>query len=197
MSQNKGLRAFWKDLASRSRSNSRRPRDGTLDSGESACGTGELSDTATSTSTTIIDTTRSLASTRSTPSTSQPLQEVLPAAVSTSTKQSASTQSRFGLFQLTPPLSDDQLREEGFDIVAIHGITGDYERTWTHPQGALWLKDFLPNDLPARARVFSFGYDAKVEFSVSRAKLTDFSRSLLQALKRERRGNVCFILLVS
>jgi hypothetical protein len=94
---------------------------------------------------------------------------------------------------LTTALSEEELRQGGVDIVAIHGITGDYERTWTHPEGALWLKDFFPNDLSVPTRVFSFGYDAQVKFSVSKARLDDFGRSLLQALNRVRRGKVCLL----
>ncbi|KAH8587026.1 hypothetical protein B0O99DRAFT_527562, partial [Bisporella sp. PMI_857] len=81
----------------------------------------------------------------------------------------------------------------GVDIVAIHGITRDYERTWTHPEGALWLKDFLPNDLSVLTQVFSFGCNAQVKFSLSKARLDDFARSLLQALNIVRKGKACLI----
>jgi hypothetical protein len=85
-----------------------------------------------------------------------------------------------GLFPFSADLDEGQLGQGGADIVAIHGITGDYETTWQwDPEhgGALWLRDFLPKDLPG-TRVFSFGYDAKVAFTSSKATLRDFARSL-------------------
>ena len=195
MSEKKGLRQSLKRFVSRLRSDSQQPRDGTLDPGESASGTSGPSNAATSTTTSVINPTPSLDTPRTavTPSDSQSPGEVSPTGASTTAAQSASPQSRFGLFALTTALSKEELRQGGVDIVAIHGITGDYERTWTHPEGALWLKDFLPNDLSVPTRVFSFGYDAQVKFSVSKARLDDFARSLLQALNRVRRGKVCLL----
>ncbi|KAH6636029.1 Alpha/Beta hydrolase protein [Chaetomium tenue] len=51
------------------------------------------------------------------------------------------------------------------DIVAVHGLNGDYHNTWTHvPEGGkgpqtLWLWDLLPGKLP-NAHVMSFQYDS-------------------------------------
>lgn len=46
------------------------------------------------------------------------------------------------------------------DVVLLHGLTGDRERTWTSPRThKLWARDFLPSDLP-ETRVLTFGYDA-------------------------------------
>jgi hypothetical protein len=201
MSEKKGLRQRLKRFVSGSRSNSRPPRDGTLDPGESASATSGPSDAAMSTTTSVINPTPSLAAPRTvvTPSGSQSPGEVSSTGAPTTDAQSASPQSRFGLFQLTTALSEKGLSQRGPDIVAIHGITGDYTKTWTHPQGTLGLRDFLPKDLPVPTRVFAFGYDAQVKFSVSKAKLEDFARSLLQALNRVRRGKVYslnFILIV-
>jgi len=45
------------------------------------------------------------------------------------------------------------------DIIALHGLTGNRETTWTVAEsGVNWLRDFLP-DLPG-ARVLTFGYDS-------------------------------------
>lgn len=71
------------------------------------------------------------------------------------------------------------------DIVAVHGITGDAYDTWTHKNGKLWLRDFIPEDFPG-ARVFSFGYDAEVFCSRSEGNIESFARSLLEGLTRER-----------
>jgi hypothetical protein len=47
------------------------------------------------------------------------------------------------------------------DVIAVHGLNGSATKTWMHPNGKLWLKDFLPTALPD-ARIFTYGYDAKV-----------------------------------
>ncbi|KAH9204036.1 Alpha/Beta hydrolase protein [Leptodontidium sp. 2 PMI_412] len=190
MSEKKGPRQSLKRFVSRFRSESQLLRDGTLDPGESVGGASGPSNAATSTTASVINPTPSPDTPKTvvTPSDSQLLGDVSPTGAHTTAARSASPQSRFGLFLLTRALNEEELRQGGVDIVAIHGITGDYERTWTHPEGALWLKDFLPNDLSVPTRVFSFGYDAQVKFSVSKARLDDFARSLLQALNRVRRG---------
>lgn len=95
-----------------------------------------------------------------------------------------------GLILLNP----DYLKSNGagstetyaLDIVAIHGITGDAFKTWTHANGTNWLRDFIPNAFPG-ARVFSFGYPAEVFWSRSDGDIDSFARSLLEGLKRERR----------
>ena len=96
---------------------------------------------------------------------------------------------KHGLYLLNPQPShsDGVGAEETFllDIVALHGITGDAYNTWTHENGKFWLRDFVPEDLPG-ARVFSFGYDAKVFCSRSKGNIESFARSLLEGLTRER-----------
>lgn len=95
-----------------------------------------------------------------------------------------------GLILLNPehdrPKDDGSKEVYSLDIVAIHGITGDAFKTWTHENGTNWLRDFLPNAFPG-ARVFSFGYPAEVFWSRSDGDIDSFSRSLLESLKRERR----------
>lgn len=44
------------------------------------------------------------------------------------------------------------------DIVAIHGLNGHREKTWTASNEVHWLRDLLPEDVP-QARIFSWGYD--------------------------------------
>ncbi|CAN9331109.1 unnamed protein product [Alternaria alternata] len=56
------------------------------------------------------------------------------------------------------------------DIVAVHGLNGHCEKTWTAGNGVdsvNWLRDLLPHDLP-NARILSWGYDANTH-SGSRA----------------------------
>ena len=75
------------------------------------------------------------------------------------------------------------------DIVALHGITGDAFDTWTAPNDVLWLRDFLPQDLPG-ARVFSYGYDASVFFTRAAGDIDSFARTLLESIKQRRSGEV-------
>ena len=88
-------------------------------------------------------------------------------------------------------MRDEQLDPQLPDIVAIHGINGDLYDTWTHENGNLWLRDFLPKHITG-VRVFSFGYDARVAFTKGIATLDSFAKSLLDHLARYRTRKVCF-----
>jgi hypothetical protein len=74
-----------------------------------------------------------------------------------------------------------------FSIVAIHGLNGHSEKTWTAENGVNWLRDLLPGDLPD-ARIFSWGYDANTHSSsrVSCQYLYDHAISLVTDLCRVR-----------
>jgi len=95
-----------------------------------------------------------------------------------------------GLILLNPEChmsnGDGSTDTYSLDIVAIHGITGDAFKTWTHENGTNWLRDFLPSAFPG-ARIFSYGYPAEVFWSRSDGDIDSFARSLLEGLKRERR----------
>lgn len=75
------------------------------------------------------------------------------------------------------------------DIIAIHGLDGHRENTWKdkqdHQQSAedqpLWLRDFLPADLPG-SRIFTYGYNSKVLGSSSVSHIDSFAEQLLQGL---------------
>jgi hypothetical protein len=100
--------------------------------------------------------------------------------------------ARLGLFRLDEQLQDDQLDGKeiyNIDIVAIHGLNGDAERTWTHENGTFWLRDLLPMALPG-ARIFSYGYPSQLFFNRSVAGIRDFAMQLLQWLADERRRNI-------
>jgi hypothetical protein len=86
-------------------------------------------------------------------------------------------------------LDDEHLTTTGADIIAIHGIHGHAHYTWTVDSngGPLWLRDFLPHEIPG-ARVYSFGYDSRVLFSKANWDLTSISRSFLAQLVAARRG---------
>ncbi|KAI1124664.1 Alpha/Beta hydrolase protein [Nemania abortiva] len=49
--------------------------------------------------------------------------------------------------------------EAKLDIVAVHGLNGHREKTWTATNGVHWLRDLLPRDIPD-IRVLTWSYDA-------------------------------------
>jgi len=97
---------------------------------------------------------------------------------------------QYGLLPLTDNADDAVLDSQSPDIIAIHGINGDAYKTWTHENGSLWLRDFLPEHI-AGARVFSFGYPSKVAFTKAKGSIVSFGRTLLEQLKAYRHGEVC------
>ena len=73
------------------------------------------------------------------------------------------------------------------DIVAVHGFGGHPFRSWTPKKGRpqmLWLRDFLPGELPG-SRIFSFGYQAE-RVSLARGTMETFATSLLTKLQVKR-----------
>ncbi|KAK4118976.1 hypothetical protein N657DRAFT_650651 [Parathielavia appendiculata] len=74
------------------------------------------------------------------------------------------------------------------DIIAVHGLNGHREKTWTASNGVHWLRDLLPHDIP-HARIFCWGYDANTHASsrVSCQYLYDHARTLISDLCRKRK----------
>ncbi|KAK3897211.1 hypothetical protein C8A05DRAFT_19979, partial [Staphylotrichum tortipilum] len=73
-------------------------------------------------------------------------------------------------------------------IVAVHGLNGHRDKTWTASNGVHWLRDLLLHDIP-HARIFCWGYDANTHSS-SRAScqyLYDHARALISDLCRKRK----------
>ncbi|KAI1085938.1 P-loop containing nucleoside triphosphate hydrolase protein [Rostrohypoxylon terebratum] len=77
--------------------------------------------------------------------------------------------------------------EASLDIVAIHGLNGHREKTWTADNGVHWLRDLLPKDLPT-VRILTWGYDANTHASdrVSCQYLYDHALDLVADLTRKR-----------
>ncbi|KAI8623962.1 hypothetical protein F5Y19DRAFT_491745 [Xylariaceae sp. FL1651] len=72
------------------------------------------------------------------------------------------------------------------DIVAIHGLGGHAASIWTHSSSEprIWLRDFLPKDLPF-LRTMTFGYDSKI-WSRSTGGIHDSPIQLLNLLGSRR-----------
>ncbi|KAH8723188.1 hypothetical protein GQ44DRAFT_741145 [Phaeosphaeriaceae sp. PMI808] len=74
------------------------------------------------------------------------------------------------------------------DIVAVHGLNGHRDETWTAANGTHWLRDLLPKDIP-NARIFCWGYDANTHGKrVSHQFLHDHAEQLVSdlCLRRKR-----------
>ena len=73
-------------------------------------------------------------------------------------------------------------------IVALHGLNGHREKTWTAENGVHWLRHLLPEDLP-HARIICWGYDANTHAAgrVSWQYLYDHAKTLVSDLCRKRK----------
>jgi hypothetical protein len=79
-------------------------------------------------------------------------------------------------------------RQYLFSIVAVHGLNGHREKTWTADNNVLWLRDLLPKHLP-NARILSWGYDANTHSKppLMTQYLYDHATTLISDLCLKRR----------
>lgn len=78
------------------------------------------------------------------------------------------------------------------DIVALHGLNGHRDLTWTdRVTGLNWLsnENCLSKDIP-NARILTFGYNSKTYFSRSKSNIQDFASELLVAISTQRRSAI-------
>jgi hypothetical protein len=67
-------------------------------------------------------------------------------------------------------------------IIAVHGLGGNWLKTWRADDGAIWLRDRLPQLLGEKniqARVLSYGYDADFIFTNTINDIEIVARDLL------------------
>ncbi|PVF91600.1 hypothetical protein CPB86DRAFT_685132, partial [Serendipita vermifera] len=76
------------------------------------------------------------------------------------------------------------------DIVAIHGLDGHRERSWTAANGTMWLKDLLPLDIP-NARILTYGYDSDTRrfTHTSTQSIFQHAETFVADLTQVRSGN--------
>jgi hypothetical protein len=108
------------------------------------------------------------------------------------TTPSALEGEQYGMFIFQPKPSD----QGGLvDIVAIHGLGGHYQKTWTWEPSERsigephnWLRESLPKQIPA-ARIMSFGYNSTVWLSRSIADIQTFAEQLILGLDINRKSD--------
>jgi hypothetical protein len=65
-------------------------------------------------------------------------------------------------------------------------LNGTARKTWLDDaSGKLWLEDFLPEAIP-KARIMTYGYDARLAFSRTTAGIENFANDLLNRLRMVR-----------
>jgi hypothetical protein len=72
-------------------------------------------------------------------------------------------------------------------IVAVHGLDGKREKSWTAKNSVNWLRDLLPTDIP-HARIYTWGYEARTHGTspIKSQTIYDHGRNLVSDLCRER-----------
>lgn len=66
-------------------------------------------------------------------------------------------------------------------MIAVTGVGGKPFMSWQHESGAMWLRDFLPRDVP-NVQIFTYGYPSQLEKSGSHARLLDYTTKFLDDL---------------
>jgi hypothetical protein len=75
---------------------------------------------------------------------------------------------------------------DAVDIIAIHGLGGNWKDTWTESGSKVnWLETLLSEDILG-ARIMSYGYNSKEYFSKSNADIRDFALDFLVDYKSYR-----------
>lgn len=66
-------------------------------------------------------------------------------------------------------------------IIAVTGLGGHAFGSWSYSPRYMWLRDFLPKDLP-HVRVLTYGYNSQLKTASSRNILGDHVRMFKQRL---------------
>jgi hypothetical protein len=74
-----------------------------------------------------------------------------------------------------------------FSLIAITGLASPAFGSWQNEEGAMWLRDYLPQDIPG-LRIFIYGYPSKLHESVSRASMWDYTQEFMKTVVELRRN---------
>ncbi|KAH8707569.1 hypothetical protein GQ44DRAFT_830899 [Phaeosphaeriaceae sp. PMI808] len=88
-------------------------------------------------------------------------------------------------FEGLTPLNDPEPQSITADIVACTGLAAGAFIGWQHASGKMWLRDFLPDDLPG-SRIFIWGKRSQLHQSQSHISITHYRDSLLEDLDKIR-----------
>jgi hypothetical protein len=66
-------------------------------------------------------------------------------------------------------------------LVAITGLGGKAFASWQYSGGSMWLRDFLPRDVPG-LNVYIYGYPSKLYRSHSQAGLLEYTTLFVNEL---------------
>jgi hypothetical protein len=70
------------------------------------------------------------------------------------------------------------------DVVAVTGLAGHAFGSWACSRYEMWLRDYLPEDIGNRARVFLYGYDSKLQGTEAPTNiLDDYAKTLMGRLR--------------
>ena len=84
---------------------------------------------------------------------------------------------------------EEETHTETISIIAVHGLGGHWESTWTGASGKLWLRDFLPgqlNDAGIQSRIMSFGYDSQTIFTQVATDIDGATAAFLNQINGQR-----------
>ncbi|KAK4215438.1 hypothetical protein QBC37DRAFT_386350 [Rhypophila decipiens] len=74
------------------------------------------------------------------------------------------------------------------DFIAVHGLNGHRDKTWSTASGVNWLESILPKDIP-NVRILTYGYNARTHGSEPfiAESLYDHGKTLVEVLCVDRR----------
>ena len=79
---------------------------------------------------------------------------------------------------------DIDLQSQTFSIVAASGLISHALGSWkASREHHVWLRDFLPNDLPEGIRVLFYGYDTKLTDRKNKSRILDLRKPFLGRLR--------------
>ncbi|KAK2613542.1 hypothetical protein N8I77_000449 [Diaporthe amygdali] len=100
-----------------------------------------------------------------------------------------SVEEHVGLFPIEPAAPLSTPGPAILEVIAVHGLGGGWQKTWTAENGSMWLKDFIPwqlDDAGLKARTWSYGYNSRTAFSAAVTDITDEAGMLLDRIQGER-----------